>query len=99
MVSGTENPVVVIKKFNFVEMRARKQDPYLGYPENRSNYWKYPRLLFITVVIRRLLPNLHIPLQLNQILTTLNCYQCYISLYNICLMKFQTQMKSMFWQK
>jgi len=42
VVSSTENPVVVIKKFNFLEMRARKQDPYLGYPENRSNYWKCP---------------------------------------------------------
>jgi hypothetical protein len=42
MVSGTENPVVVIKKFNFLEMRARKQDLCLGYPKNRSNYWKCP---------------------------------------------------------
>lgn len=41
MVSGTENPAVVIKKFNFLEMRARKQDLYLGYPKNRSNYYPF----------------------------------------------------------
>jgi hypothetical protein len=44
MVSGTENPAVVIKKFNFLEMRARKQHLYFGYPKNRLNYWKCPPL-------------------------------------------------------
>ena len=42
MVSGIENLAVVIKKFNFLEMRARKHDLYLGYPKNRSNCWKCP---------------------------------------------------------
>jgi len=63
MVSGTENPVVVIKKFNFLEMRARKQDLYLGYQRIDRITGSVPHLLFIAVVILRLLPNWHIPLQ------------------------------------
>jgi len=56
LVSVTENPVVVIKKIILMEMRARKQDLYLGCQKDRLNYRKYVHLLFITLVIRRLQP-------------------------------------------